>query len=63
LKIDVLDPTEKEKVISELNNSWKVKCFIDNYHWLDDRKEATYKFYIRDFSEDLDQEKKSNVKI
>lgn len=63
LKIDVLDPTEKEKVISELNNSWKVKCFIDNHHWLDERKEATYKFYIRDFSEELDQEKKANVKI
>ena len=55
LKIDIANPVEKEKVIAELNNSWKVKCFIDNYHWMDDRKEATYKFYIRDFSEDLDQ--------
>jgi ribonuclease R len=66
--LDALDhenikPTEKEKIINDLNNTWKIKCFIDNYHWLDERKETTYKFYPRDFSEDLDQERKPNVKV
>ncbi len=64
-EIDVssIDPNVKEKIITEINDTWKIKCFIDNHHWLDDRKETTYKFYLRDFNEENNLEKKSHVKI
>jgi exoribonuclease R len=58
-----LAPSEKEKIVNELNDTWKIKCFIDNYHWLDDRKETTYKFYKRDFTEEMSQDRKVNATI
>lgn len=58
-----LDTNEKHKAIENLNDSWKIKCFIDNYHWLDDRKESFYKFYPRDIKEEYKKEVMSNASI
>ena len=58
-----LNPIVKENLIEELNNTWKIKCFIDNYHWLDSRKEITNKFYKRDVTDELNSERKNNAKI
>ncbi len=62
IDIETITPKNKEALINQLNENWKIKCFIDNHHWLDERKEVTYKFYVRDLK-DTESEKLNHVKI
>lgn len=45
-------PEEKSKFINELNEKYIFKCFLDNYNWIKDFKDITFKHYLRDENKD-----------
>jgi exoribonuclease R len=47
-----------QKHIDYINNYWQMKAFIDSYNWIDNKKDVTMKFYLKEHK--IEQEKQAN---
>ena len=43
--LENLNTKNKVECLAEINHNWQFKVFLDNFNWLEDRKDLTVNFY------------------